>query len=128
MIFRREFRAVPIREGRQYRAKRQRRQAAVRLRSRWNALALLTGAAGVGIFVGLLTIPNMEAGSAGVAFLREAAQQQGLLDAQGKASWKYYQYCHDAREAGVAPLYRGEGGYRPELDADGDGVACEPFY
>ena len=29
--------------------------------------------------------------------------------------------------AGAAPLYRGQPGYRPEMDGDGDGVACEPF-
>ena len=39
----------------------------------------------------------------------------------------YYRYCKDARAAGAAPLYRGDPGYRPELDADNDGVACEPY-
>ncbi|WP_205413119.1 excalibur calcium-binding domain-containing protein [Austwickia chelonae] len=29
------------------------------------------------------------------------------------------------RRAGTAPLRRGDPGYRPELDRDGDGVACE---
>ena len=27
----------------------------------------------------------------------------------------------------AAPLHRGAPGYRRELDADGDGVACEPY-
>ncbi|MDC3728326.1 excalibur calcium-binding domain-containing protein, partial [Rhodococcus sp. Rp3] len=27
--------------------------------------------------------------------------------------------------AGAAPLYVGEPGYRPKMDGDGDGVACE---
>jgi len=39
----------------------------------------------------------------------------------------YYRYCSDARAAGVAPLNRGDPGYRPELDADDDGIACEPY-
>ena len=39
----------------------------------------------------------------------------------------YYRYCKDARAAGAAPLYRGDHGYRPALDADNDGVACEPY-
>lgn len=39
----------------------------------------------------------------------------------------YYAFCADARAAGVAPLYRGDPGYRPQLDADSDGVACEPM-
>ena len=40
----------------------------------------------------------------------------------------YYRYCRDARAAGAAPLYRGDPGYRPALDADNDGVACETYY
>lgn len=39
----------------------------------------------------------------------------------------YYPNCRAAWAAGAAPLYRGEPGYRPEMDGDGDGVACEPF-
>lgn len=37
----------------------------------------------------------------------------------------YYANCDAARAAGHAPLYRGQLGYRPALDRDGDGVACE---
>lgn len=37
----------------------------------------------------------------------------------------YYANCDEARDAGAAPIYRGQPGYRPELDGDGDGVACE---
>ncbi|WP_434613802.1 GmrSD restriction endonuclease domain-containing protein [Arthrobacter sp. A5] len=37
----------------------------------------------------------------------------------------YYQNCTAAREAGAAPLYRGQPGYRSALDRDGDGTACE---
>ncbi|WP_338758118.1 excalibur calcium-binding domain-containing protein [Nocardia vulneris] len=37
----------------------------------------------------------------------------------------YYANCAVARAAGAAPLHRGEPGYRPGLDRDGDGVACE---
>jgi hypothetical protein len=33
--------------------------------------------------------------------------------------------CTQAREAGAAPLRRGEPGYDPSMDGDGDGVACE---
>jgi endonuclease YncB( thermonuclease family) len=39
----------------------------------------------------------------------------------------HYRNCDAARAAGAAPLYRGQPGYRPELDRDGDGVACEPY-
>lgn len=37
----------------------------------------------------------------------------------------YYPNCDAVRAAGKAPLHRGEPGYRPALDGDGDGVACE---
>jgi hypothetical protein len=37
----------------------------------------------------------------------------------------YYSNCDAARKAGATPLYRGQPGYRPGLDRDGDGVACE---
>ncbi len=37
----------------------------------------------------------------------------------------YYATCAEAREAGVAPLRRGDAGYRSALDRDDDGVACE---
>lgn len=36
-----------------------------------------------------------------------------------------YANCTEAWNAGVAPLHRGEPGYRAGLDSDGDGVACE---
>jgi hypothetical protein len=37
----------------------------------------------------------------------------------------YYKNCAEARAAGVAPLHKGDPGYRPELDRDHDGIACE---
>ena len=37
----------------------------------------------------------------------------------------YYKNCDAARAAGAAPLHRGDPGYRPKMDRDGDGVACE---
>lgn len=37
----------------------------------------------------------------------------------------YYPNCKAARAAGAAPIHAGQPGYRPGLDRDGDGVACE---
>ncbi|WP_224388788.1 excalibur calcium-binding domain-containing protein [Pseudonocardia sp. ICBG1293] len=37
----------------------------------------------------------------------------------------YYANCTAARNAGAAPLYRGDPGYRSALDRDNDGIACE---
>lgn len=39
----------------------------------------------------------------------------------------FFSRCAEARNAGAAPIHRGEAGYREGLDADGDGVACEPY-
>ena len=36
-----------------------------------------------------------------------------------------YENCDAARAAGVAPMHIGDPGYSPDLDPDGDGVACE---
>ncbi|MBX3665391.1 MAG: excalibur calcium-binding domain-containing protein [Burkholderiales bacterium] len=38
-----------------------------------------------------------------------------------------FRNCSEARAAGAAPIRRGEPGYAPHLDRDGDGVACEPY-
>jgi hypothetical protein len=46
---------------------------------------------------------------------------------EAKAGFAFYRVCEDARRAGVAPLFRGQPGYRDALDRDGDGVACEPY-
>jgi hypothetical protein len=39
----------------------------------------------------------------------------------------YYSGCREVRAAGAAPLYAGQPGYRPEMDGDSDGIACEPY-
>jgi len=38
----------------------------------------------------------------------------------------YYANCDAARAAGAAPVRRGDPGYGPHLDRDGDGIGCEP--
>lgn len=45
--------------------------------------------------------------------------------ASASSSDVYYENCDEARAAGAAPLLVGEPGYRPELDRNSDGVACE---
>ena len=37
----------------------------------------------------------------------------------------FYANCTAVRNAGKAPLYRGQPGYSSALDGDGDGIACE---
>ena len=36
-----------------------------------------------------------------------------------------FRNCSAARAAGAAPVRRGDAGYGPHLDRDGDGVGCE---
>jgi hypothetical protein len=40
----------------------------------------------------------------------------------------YYPSCGAAHAEGVYSITQGKPGYRQELDADGDGLACEPYY
>ncbi|MEU6601633.1 excalibur calcium-binding domain-containing protein [Streptomyces flaveolus] len=45
--------------------------------------------------------------------------------ASGGGEGFMYDNCADARAAGAAPVYRGEPGYGPHLDADNDGIGCD---
>ncbi|MFI6362775.1 excalibur calcium-binding domain-containing protein [Nocardia sp. NPDC050630] len=38
---------------------------------------------------------------------------------------RYYTDCDQVRAEGKLPLYRGQPGYNPYLDPDGDGIACD---
>lgn len=110
MSFRKPFRAVPIRLGpvAQARRRQKTRRAARSTVAQVLLLALLGGLA-VGSVLGGAATPGRLA-------LRQKAPPAGA----------YYPGCNAARADGVAPLYRGEPGYRPELDGDSDGIACEP--
>ena len=37
-----------------------------------------------------------------------------------------YRGCNQIRKLGIAPIRAGEPGYRPWMDGDMDGLACEP--
>lgn len=39
----------------------------------------------------------------------------------------YFPDCRTAAMGGHINIPKGSPGYRPELDADGDGIACEPY-
>lgn len=41
--------------------------------------------------------------------------------------YTYFRNCAEAWAAGAAPIYAGQPGYRPEMDGDRDGIACEPI-
>jgi hypothetical protein len=39
----------------------------------------------------------------------------------------WYAGCDQVRLSGRAPLYRGQPGYRDDMDSDQDGIACEDY-
>lgn len=51
-------------------------------------------------------------------------QARGLVGS-GSGSGGAFRNCAEARAAGKAPVRRGQPGYGPHLDRDGDGVGCE---
>lgn len=56
--------------------------------------------------------------SAASASLRAAAAREASV---------WYSGCREARDAGAAPIYRGQPGYRTGMDGDNDGIACEDY-
>lgn len=63
---------------------------------------------------------------AGVWLLMEDPQADAAATAP-PARYVYYPNCTAAWNAGAAPIYYGEPGYRSGMDGDGDGIACEPI-
>lgn len=61
--------------------------------------------------------------------VRAASTRAGSAAGARPASFAnvFFRNCAAARAAGAAPLYRGQPGYRPQLDGDSDGAACEPY-
>ncbi|WP_154654171.1 GmrSD restriction endonuclease domain-containing protein [Acidipropionibacterium thoenii] len=56
---------------------------------------------------------------------KTTAKKKVPAKSTAKKSAVYYKNCAAAKKAGAAPLYRGHPGYRPALDRDNDGIACE---
>jgi hypothetical protein len=53
------------------------------------------------------------------------AAKPGQTSAEVEES-AYFADCAAARDAGKAPLYPGQPGYRTELDPQATGIACQP--
>jgi hypothetical protein len=62
----------------------------------------------------------------GLAYPSGAAAPPASLASPTPTASAYFANCAAAEVAGAAPISRGQPGYRPELDRDGDGVACDP--
>jgi hypothetical protein len=70
-------------------------------------------------------MPSATAGP--VAAVSDSVQVQSTPSQEAVEHSVYYPSCAAARAAGHAPIFRGQPGYRSDLDADGDGIACEPY-
>ncbi|WP_088368505.1 excalibur calcium-binding domain-containing protein [Sphingomonas dokdonensis] len=90
--------------------------------------AILLGAGAIGLLIGVGSLAATPHGRAAVA-----ATANDLLVASGAKRARepqlgdYWPGCDSARDAGTAPIYRGEPGYREGMDGDRDGIACEPI-
>jgi hypothetical protein len=124
MAFRKPFRAIPIREGRAHRERREGRakRGFIAKGLQWSAIAILVGGT-----TGYLTSTGDNGRSRGFTLYGRIAAAVAQREQSGSAQ-VYYRNCTQARAAGSAPIYAGQPGYRPALDADGDGIACEPWF
>jgi len=89
---------------------------------------LLAGAGLVGAVVGLGTVATTPEGCDTImATAKDIIIATGMARARSAKECDYWPRCDDARAVGAVPIYRGEPGYREGLDADNDGIACEPY-
>ncbi|HEY0313371.1 MAG TPA: excalibur calcium-binding domain-containing protein [Allosphingosinicella sp.] len=88
-------------------------------------LLLAAGAAAAFVAAWQSTAPPRAGGPTGVRVASDAGAGAAPERSRIEAS-VYYSGCNAARAAGAAPIYAGQPGYRPEMDGDGDGIACEP--
>ena len=97
-------------------------------RSRFSTISLLAGGVALGAVVGIGTVATTPSGRADIAAgASNTAVAFGLKRQREPQVGDYWSGCREARASGTAPIYRGEPGYRPEMDGDDDGIACEPY-
>lgn len=92
-----------------------------------SAKSILLGAGALGAVLGVGSVVMSPEGRAAVATnARDVAVATGVKRAREPQAGDHWGGCDSARAAGTAPIFRGEPGYRPEMDGDDDGIACEP--
>ena len=113
--FKKPFRAVPVQLGEEARARQRRDQ-----RQPWIGMAVTIVLIALLVFVVGMIVTNPATVSRYLP--------TGLFDATegARPANTYYPNCGAARATGHTPIRAGSPGYRIGLDADGDGVACEP--
>ena len=93
-----------------------------------NVLPVLVGAGILGAVAGIASVAITPQGREELtSTVNVATVAVGAARARSPQQGDHWGGCNDARVAGTAPIYRGEPGYRPEMDGDNDGVACEPY-
>ncbi|WP_420607345.1 excalibur calcium-binding domain-containing protein [Novosphingopyxis sp.] len=89
---------------------------------------LFTAAAIIGVIVGVGSVATTPEGRTAIrGAANEIGIASGMLRRRAPQPGDYLNRCSEARAAGTAPINHGEPGYRPELDGDDDGIACEPY-
>jgi len=92
------------------------------------AIVVLAGAGVIGALAGVGSAVATPEGQAKVAAsVKQAAVATSIRRRRPPRPGDAWGGCNDARAAGTAPIYRGEPGYRENMDGDGDGIACEPI-
>jgi hypothetical protein len=105
-------------------------------------ILVLLGAGVLGSVVGVASVATTPSGGTAVVDVaqatpdaivdtavegsRAAAVATGIVRSRSPQPGDHWGGCHAARAAGTAPIYRGEPGYREDMDGDNDGIACEP--
>ena len=114
--FKKPFRAVPIQLGEEYRARQRREQ-----QRRSIGTAITMALVALTVFIVGMIVTNFTT--------IRSHMPTGLLDATtgDQPAYRYFPNCSTARATGHAPIQAGSPGYRIGLDADGDGIACEPY-
>lgn len=74
-----------------------------------------------------IATPNLQRLWAQTSTPEPTAAKAAVQDPEAAERSVYFSGCSEARAAGAAPIHRGSPGYRPEMDGDGDGVACENY-
>lgn len=91
-------------------------------------LTILAGASLVGALVGIGSVATTATGVTTVSnTAKDLAVATGFRRQRDPQPGDHWGGCNDARAAGTAPIYKGEPGYRENMDGDSDGIACEPI-
>ena len=82
------------------------------------------GTGGSSSVAGAAPAPPAATGHPGVSYPRRSPAVTGGATPTPSATVAFAD-CAAAKAAGAAPIRRGHPGYRPALDRDGDGIACD---